>query len=343
MSASEPVLLGSTPNIVGVFSHGGVRLPAYVGAYEEAVRRGVRFSHVVGTSGGAIIAAFIAAGMTPGQMTDLLTSGEDFYDQIAVSPDPLPVSRRPLFASAALAVLDRVVGRRLSAGIGHGIAHVLPKTPMTRLMRSLGIFGWRGLDSVLRSTLLRHCDATRRRRSSQGVTFADLRLPLTVIAADLATGSHKVWTRTDTPDADVARAVTSSCLVPILFQPLAEDGHLYVDGGILSYCTLLLLSHARQKPGAESILRFVLETRLPPWHLTDRTGLLSLLSRTVATVIAWERGLPEILGVPIPTIAIPIEGVSPLDLKINRQTRKALHEAGRKAASSFFDGSGWFP
>ena len=49
----------------GVFQGGGCRAAAFVGAYEEAIRRGVSFTEVAGTSAGSIMAALIGAGASP--------------------------------------------------------------------------------------------------------------------------------------------------------------------------------------------------------------------------------------------------------------------------------------
>ena len=45
----------------GVFSGGGIKGIALIGAYEEIENRGHRFDRVAGASAGAIIAALIAA------------------------------------------------------------------------------------------------------------------------------------------------------------------------------------------------------------------------------------------------------------------------------------------
>ena len=49
----------------GVFEGGGCRGAAHVGAYEAALRCGVNFSEVAGTSAGSIVAALVGAGATP--------------------------------------------------------------------------------------------------------------------------------------------------------------------------------------------------------------------------------------------------------------------------------------
>ena len=50
--------------IDGVFSGGGLKDFALVGAYQVLEEKGFRFQRVAGTSAGAILACFIAAGYT---------------------------------------------------------------------------------------------------------------------------------------------------------------------------------------------------------------------------------------------------------------------------------------
>src|SRR5580658_4170763 len=57
---------------LGVFQGGVVKAVAFAGAYEEAIRRGVFFSQLIGTSAGSIIAALIGAGAAPDQLNDIL-------------------------------------------------------------------------------------------------------------------------------------------------------------------------------------------------------------------------------------------------------------------------------
>src|SRR5829696_6663712 len=59
-------------NCLGVFQGGGCKGSAYVGAYKEAVKWGVTFSELVGTSAGSIIAALIGAGATPEELESII-------------------------------------------------------------------------------------------------------------------------------------------------------------------------------------------------------------------------------------------------------------------------------
>lgn len=55
-------------NCLAVFQGGGCKALAYVGAYKSALKHGVHFNELAGTSAGSIVAALIAAGATPDQL-----------------------------------------------------------------------------------------------------------------------------------------------------------------------------------------------------------------------------------------------------------------------------------
>lgn len=58
--------------IDGVFSGGGLKGFALVGAYQVLEEKGYRFNRVAGTSAGAILASFIAAGYTAKEIEKML-------------------------------------------------------------------------------------------------------------------------------------------------------------------------------------------------------------------------------------------------------------------------------
>ena len=60
-------------------------------------------------------------------------------------------------------------------------------------------------------------------------TFADLTIPLHVVASDLRDGEKVVLTH-----GSVARAVQASCSLPVVFTPTRLNGRLLVDGGTVS-------------------------------------------------------------------------------------------------------------
>ncbi len=66
------------------------------------------------------------------------------------------------------------------------------------------------------------------------VTFADLTLPLKVVAADVISGKMRLFSNEKTPHVAVADAVAASPAIPILFKPIQIQGSFYCDGGLVS-------------------------------------------------------------------------------------------------------------
>lgn len=61
-----------------------------------------------------------------------------------------------------------------------------------------------------------------------GARFEDLRLPLAVTATDLVTGREEIFTQ-----GDVALAVTASCAIPGIFNPVIMGDRMLADGGLV--------------------------------------------------------------------------------------------------------------
>jgi NTE family protein len=58
--------------------------------------------------------------------------------------------------------------------------------------------------------------------------FDQLRLPFSVVATNLATGQKRIF-----QEGPVIPAIRASCAIPGIFEPVAIDGELYCDGGLL--------------------------------------------------------------------------------------------------------------
>ena len=91
--------------IDGVFAGGGLKGFALVGAYQELEEKGYRFKRVAGTSAGAIIASFIAAGYS-GKEIEQMMQEEDLQTLLdprkTILPIPFMKWLTPLLAHGAL-------------------------------------------------------------------------------------------------------------------------------------------------------------------------------------------------------------------------------------------------
>lgn len=65
------------------------------------------------------------------------------------------------------------------------------------------------------------------RRHLRAKTFEELKIPLVVVATDLDNGESHLFT-----SGSIVDAVTASCSIPIIFNPVIINGIHYVDGGL---------------------------------------------------------------------------------------------------------------
>ncbi|MDI3298479.1 MAG: patatin-like phospholipase family protein [Bacillota bacterium] len=190
---------------------GGLRGLAHVGVLQALGEAGLRPAAIAGSSAGAIVAALYAAGWSPGEMEALARTldARRLYD-LAVGPGRL-----------AAALARWLLGE---AGLPNGW---LPPYP-------LGLIRGERLRRLLESWL-----GHRR--------FAELDLPLAVIATDLTRGRRVVFASAGRaralaealeracpgPEVTVAEAVRASIAIPGLFEPYDWGQSLLADGGIL--------------------------------------------------------------------------------------------------------------
>jgi len=98
-------------------------------------------------------------------------------------------------------------------------------------------------------------------------TFQELKIPLIVTIADLFTGKPLYVS-----DGELMNIVIASCSIPVIFNPVEMNDHLYVDGGILDNLPIKPL-----KGNCEKIIGVNINPLVDIKHMN---GLLSLIERT---------------------------------------------------------------
>jgi NTE family protein len=132
----------------------------------------------------------------------------------------------------------RLIGTSMGAVIGAGLAAGLSVAEVLRQVRRVTRDDVAALD---RTSLLKGVFATalfkgERLRATLGrllpvSRFADLRLPLTVVTADLDTG-ELVCFGADGIDAPLVDALYASCALPVFYPPAELAGRRLADGGL---------------------------------------------------------------------------------------------------------------
>lgn len=130
-----------------------------------------------------------------------------------------------------------------------------------------------------------------------GCTFADLSIPLTLVAVDLNSG-QEVHLR----EGSVSDAVRATVAVPGLLAPIKRDGHRLVDGGLLNNLPVDVV----RKMGADVTVAVDVYSSNGAMSFWQELGQRSFLSGTVGGLIA-------VLG-------------DSLDLVIRQHTKTKLRE-----------------
>ena len=180
-----------------VFEGGGVKGIAYVGALEVLDKEGIlpNIKRVAGTSAGAMVAVLVGLGYTANELKDILWN--------------LNFTK----------FLDDSFGK------------------IRDTERLINDYGWYKGD-FFRDKM---ADFIKDKTGNGEATFRDLAKSkkfrdIYLIGTDLSTSYTKVFCNKYTPDVKVADAARISMSIPLFFkavQNINNDGHVYVDGGLL--------------------------------------------------------------------------------------------------------------
>jgi predicted acylesterase/phospholipase RssA len=210
----------------------------------------------VGVSGGAFVSALMAAGITPREMYDEITSpaGRPF----GISPMPIyhfdaveflrRSARAPALLRQAVASAMRREGRDLS-DVAMAAFELLPS----------GLMDTSGIGRFLRELFVARLGGER---------FSDFPRQLFVVAVDLDSGDAVAFGKNGWRDVPVSRAVEASTALPGLYRPVRIAGRDYVDGGVkkTAHINLAIQNGADLVICINPIVPFLNDTAQGPLH-----------------------------------------------------------------------------
>ena len=188
------------PKIGLVLGGGGARGAAHIGVIKMLEELQIPIDYITGTSMGALIGGLYATGMNAGELESVVLNldwNELFNDKTTREDRPF---RRKLDDELSL------YGPKL--GIGADSA-LLPQ----------GIINGQKISFLLESLTTQRVQTT---------DFNQLPIAFRAVAADLISGEKYVL-----KEGNLAQAMRSSMSIPGLFSPVAVNGALLVDGGIV--------------------------------------------------------------------------------------------------------------
>lgn len=301
----------------GVFEGGGCRAAAYVGAYDAALKCGINFSEVAGTSAGAIVAALVGAGALPEFLDSHLKPL--VFSSFLKEPEKYKLtSERWLNTLGRLLCLPLV--RRI--GLTKDISNVIL---YGGLYSSAPIEEW--IDDQLSKLLP---------TANRPILFKDLLLPTRIVATDLVAGKAKIWGTRETPSESVGFAVRCSCSIPGFFQPVLSGINRYVDGGVLSNLPSFVFS-AEDDEEKSSLGGRILAFRLrEEFRIPSKWSAKNLLERLLAAVVGGATELQIAMQGDVHIVTIQTGTTRATDFrKIKDDDIKRLRRSGEQATINF--------
>lgn len=200
-AATTPMTaLGSRPRVGLVLGGGGARGAAHIGVLEVLERLRVPVDCIAGTSMGALVAGAYAAGVAPAAMREAMGDA-DWNDMFQDNPAFYDMSYRNKRLSQAF-----VPGSEL--GVTDKGLRYMP-----------GVVTGQKIKAFFNELV--HADRGER-------VIEDLKLPLSIVATDIGTGSRVVIR-----DGSLTQAMRASMSVPGLMAPVERNGQQLVDGGLV--------------------------------------------------------------------------------------------------------------
>lgn len=354
-----------------VFEGGGAKGIALVGAWQEFQAQGHGYNRILGTSAGAIMAAFLAAGYSTQELLAVLSEKQNGQPVLATFlGDPEFDDAEDVSQSVIAGVLRNVdlpfVPDALGASLNTRIVHAMLTQPRFRNIYSfVERGGWYSADAFVAwlRAKLDSGEVQGKPRNYSGMTlqqfFDATGVDLSLVAADTSAGKMLVLNHHTAPGCPLVWAVRMSMSIPLLWQevewqqawgsyqgkPLA--GHAIVDGGLLSNFPLELFisdqEHVTRLMGPKQnvpVVGFLIDEARP---LSD----VMAVPRGVGRVLAESRTFQRISRL-IDTattahdklvmeayaqlvVRLPANGYGTTEFDMNDERRAALIEAGRLA------------
>ncbi|UKS30744.1 patatin-like phospholipase family protein [Paenibacillus sp. HWE-109] len=299
--------------INGVFEGGGVKGIALAGGVSAAMKQGLVFNQVAGTSSGSIVAALLAAGYT----------GEEMKELILRAPFKSFMQRSPIFNA-------KIIG------------------PAARLLIKKGLYAGEALEYWVQQQL-----AAKGIRTFGDLKPNQLRIiasditqgKLLILPDDIA--QYGI----DPKRFSIAKAVRMSTSIPYFFDPVmirrkikssgkatpfTEQFYYIVDGGLLSNYPLWVFDQETDREEMIPVIGFQLVGKSDA-HTRKIKGPITMLEALFGTMLSAhdERYIEQKNR--FRTVKIPTLGVGNTQFNLSKELSMALYESGFQASNDYFD------
>lgn len=288
--------------IDGVFSGGGIKGFALVGAYQAIEDRGLRFKRVAGTSAGSIVAALIAANYSSREIYRLIDelTLEELLDQ-----------RKTILPTSVTKWL--LLYWRMGLYKGNKLEEWVASKLAVRGIRTFG-------DLPPQTLRVIASDLTNGR--------------LVVLPDDLPNYGINPST------FPIAKAIRMSCSLPYFFEPVKikneRTSSVIVDGGVLSNFPMWLFDKDNVKK-VRPVLGIKLSSQANEHHKNQINNAINLFEAIFDTMKDAHDSRYISRKHEKNIVFIPMEGVLTTDFQLSAEEKQELFELGYARAKKFLE------
>jgi NTE family protein len=343
-----------------VFEGGGAKGSAFVGALTALQEAGHTTRRLIGTSAGAITAALLAAGYSPGEMLDAVNEQRDGKPRFATFMDhpraadfgPQVRDNSETFRALQALHIPMVAGDFL-------LRHLLD-TPVYPTLFSIvecgGLFAGSAFLAWLGEKLgTKGIAAT----DTLGGVFGKTQVDLSVVASDTTDVEMLVLNHRTAPGVPVAWAVRMSMSIPLVwrevvwqeswgpYQGRSKTNNFIVDGGVLSNFPIKLIAERMPDimgdtdPFAALNLGLLLDEQLaipgtnpaPPPNDLSQLRVVQRVSRLIDTMMGAQDN-EETRRHQSEICRLPVKGYGTTEFNMPRPKLQALVAGGHDAMAA---------
>ena len=208
--ARDTTAVNNRPKVGLVLSGGGAKGAAHIGVLKYIEEAGIPIDYIAGTSMGSIVGGMYALGYSSDEILDIISSVD--WDRLISNQ----VDRREISYTRKGEKGSQVI--TIPFSMNTKTEDIQSKSFRNSLPN--GLVTGDNLINLFNSLAVGYSDA---------LSFDELPIPFVCIATNMISGEADVLDR-----GEFTKSLRASMAIPILFDPIAMDETLYVDGGLTS-------------------------------------------------------------------------------------------------------------
>ena len=153
------------------------------------------------------------------------------------------------------------------------------------------------------------------------ITFSDLKVDARIVVSDISSCCAKVFSKQNTPDYSVAKAVRMSLSIPVLYQPCFYEHRFCVDGGLINNLPLTVFKNSSRPTLGLLIVSSSIKAEQEINNFLDYLAVIIDTSISINELRQIELSRSKV-------ISIPTTEISSINFNLSLAEKKQLYNCG---------------